>query len=127
MHELTATQELVATAVEQARLAGAGRVTDVWLEIGSLSTITEEAVRFYWPGIARGTTAADSRLHVELVPGLISCRTCGLRGAADDLPICSACGSPDVSVVQGGVCRLSAIDIEAAVVPGPWEVHAGTS
>jgi hydrogenase nickel incorporation protein HypA/HybF len=115
MHELAATQRLLETALQQAQASNGGRITDVYLVVGQMSEMADEAVRFYWAGISSGTPAEGARLHFRHVPAEFLCLACNHRyaPAADDVA-CPECGSTRVKIVAGDEFGLEAIDVEPA-------------
>jgi hypothetical protein len=62
MHELGITQRLLEVVLDRAATAGAGRITDVHLEIGEASDVAPEALAWYWPEVSRSTPAEGARL-----------------------------------------------------------------
>lgn len=113
MHELPVTQSLLNLAVKHAEAAGAARVTDIYVEIGQLSSYVDESVQFYWDLIAKGTVAAGARLHFHRVPMELECRDCHTcfrpNGAGLE---CPKCKSDRVEVVGGDVFQLVGLDVE---------------
>ncbi len=74
MHELAIVEEIVAAVAE----AGGGRpVRHIVLEIGRLSTVLPDAVRFCFDLAAEGTVAEGAALEIVEVPGRGRCRACG--------------------------------------------------
>ena len=65
MHELGIAQEVVALVAADAR----GTVTRVVLEIGKLSAVLPEAIRFCFDLCSDGTVVAGAELDIVLVPG----------------------------------------------------------
>ena len=66
MHELGIAQEVVALVAEHAQ----GKVTRVVLEIGKLSAILPDAVRFCFDLCSEGTVVAGAQLEIIEIPGL---------------------------------------------------------
>jgi len=119
MHELSVTENLLSIALRHAREAGAGRVTDLYVVIGDLSSIVDDSVQFYWDIVAEGSLAEGARLHFRRVPIEVMCVDCRHRysPARDDLA-CPACGSARIRIAAGEEFSLEAIDVEeAAPVP----------
>jgi len=118
MHELSVTEALLDLALRHARAAQAIRITDVNVVIGQLSTVIDDSVQFYWDMISGGTPAAGARLHFRRVPALFQCGEChhGYAPAAEVLA-CPACGSFQVSLIQGDELYLETLDIEPGGQP----------
>jgi hydrogenase nickel incorporation protein HypA/HybF len=110
MHELAATERLLAQAEQQASSAD-GRLTDVHVVLGELSTITEEAVRFYWNLLSAGRPSAEARLHFRPQPAAWRCLDCAQGQGAGLAEQCPACGSYRLHLTGGQDCYLEAIDI----------------
>ena len=64
MHEAGVAQRLLGVVLERAARSGATRVVTVELEAGPESAVSDEAVRFHWAEVARGTPAEGAVLHV---------------------------------------------------------------
>jgi hydrogenase nickel incorporation protein HypA/HybF len=74
VHELAITEGVVDAVT--GRLPGA-RVTCVRLEIGALSGVAADSVRFCFDLVTEGTSLAGARLEISQPPGRCSCRACG--------------------------------------------------
>ncbi|HEY6279659.1 MAG TPA: hydrogenase maturation nickel metallochaperone HypA [Streptosporangiaceae bacterium] len=111
MHEYGITEEVVAAVA--GRLPDA-TVTRVHLEIGSLSGVSADSVRFYFGPATEGTNLAGASLEISEVAARCRCRACGEEFEPDGpIPLCS-CGSPDAEVLSGGDLRILAVDVAAA-------------
>jgi hydrogenase nickel incorporation protein HypA/HybF len=103
MHEMGITQSIVETI--GARL-GDAPVHRVRLEIGALSGVLPDAVRFAFELVTPGTTLEGAVLEIDEPEGAARCRTCGAAfGTAEVLPLCG-CGSADVEVLGGRQLRI---------------------
>jgi hydrogenase nickel incorporation protein HypA/HybF len=103
MHEMAITQSIVDTIGER---LGAAPVHRVRLEIGKLSGVVPDAVRFAFELVTAGTTLDGAVLEIDEPVGDARCRTCGAEFAtAEVLPLC-ACGSADVAVLGGQQLRI---------------------
>lgn len=113
MHELSLAVQLVQTAEEAARAAGARRVASVMLKVGTLSGVAEEALRFAFDVAAAGTLLAGSRLDIRPVPVTVRCPACG----EVELPSpqrfrCPRCDAPTADVQAGRELELESIEVE---------------
>lgn len=98
MHELSITRNIVAIVCERANGA---KVTQVTLEVGKLSAIIPDAIRFCFDVVAQGTVLEGARLEVIEVPGRGRCRVCGLDVELRQLVERCACGSSDLDRLTG--------------------------
>jgi hydrogenase nickel incorporation protein HypA/HybF len=108
VHELAITQEVVALVAERA--AGA-RVTRVVLEIGRLSAVLPDAVRFCFDLCAEGTVLEGATLDVIETPGQARCRRCG-EGVTLTRPFGQcACGGTDLEWLSGEELKVKEIEV----------------
>ena len=108
MHELGLTQEIVAIVSEQ---AGQRRVQRIVLEIGKLSCILPDAIRFCFDACTEGTVAEGAVLEIIEKAGRGSCRQCGAELAMEKpLTVCS-CGSGDVEWLSGDELTIQAVEL----------------
>lgn len=114
MHELSITRSIVAICAENANGA---RVTGVTLEIGKLSGVMAEAVRFCFDICAKDTSLEGAALEVIETPGLARCRNCGGEFALVALFGRCACGSADLDVVAGKDLKVKQMEVEECVQP----------
>jgi hydrogenase nickel incorporation protein HypA/HybF len=107
MHELGIAQEVVAIVCERAP----GRVTRVVLEIGKLSAILPDAVRFCFDLCTEGTVVEGATLEIIEVPGLARCRDCG-RDVTLERPFgrCE-CGSTDLDWLSGDELKVKEFEV----------------
>ncbi|MEH2424313.1 MAG: hydrogenase maturation nickel metallochaperone HypA [Nostoc sp.] len=113
MHELGITQNIVAIVTEHAKDA---KVQRVLLEIGKLSAIMPDAIRFCFDICTQGTVLAGAKLEILEIPGLGRCRQCGAEIALDKpFGICN-CGSVQLDLVTGEELKIKEIEIEELCV-----------
>lgn len=67
MHELAISRNIVAIVSEA---AGARRVRRVTLEIGQVSGVMPEAIRFSFDVVAQGTVLEGATLEIRETPGM---------------------------------------------------------
>ncbi|WP_027944441.1 hydrogenase maturation nickel metallochaperone HypA [Amycolatopsis taiwanensis] len=108
MHELSITQCVVDAIAE--RFADS-RVLAVRLEIGKLSGVVPDAVRFCFDLVAEGTSVAGARLDIDEPAGCATCRTCGGLFEIDQPILMCPCGSADVEVTSGGELRIFSVEV----------------
>jgi hydrogenase nickel incorporation protein HypA/HybF len=108
VHELGITQEVVALAEEH---AGGRKVTRVVLEIGTLSGVLPDAVRFCFDLCAEGTAAEGATLEIVETPGRGRCRACGGEVALErPFGVC-ACGGTDLEWLAGDELRVRELEL----------------
>jgi hydrogenase nickel incorporation protein HypA/HybF len=109
VHELSIAEGVVDAIRER---TGDARVVRIFLEIGKLSCVEPEAVRFCFELCARGTSVEGAALDIEEVPGRARCGGCGAEDVEVDgaIPLCR-CGSADLEVVAGDRMLVRAVEI----------------
>jgi hydrogenase nickel incorporation protein HypA/HybF len=110
VHELSVTRSVVAILSEH---AAGQRVTRVRLEIGRLSAIMPEAIRFCFGVCAQNSPAAGAVLEIDEIAGRGRCRRCQAEVALEALVgLCPACGSADLQVVAGQEMKIKEMEVE---------------
>lgn len=111
MHELGITQNIVAIVTEYAQGVPVTRVT---LEIGQLSAILPDAIRFCFDVCAKGTLLEGSTLEIIEVAGRGKCRHCGHETNLD-IPygICEACDSIELDIIAGQELKIKEMETAA--------------
>ncbi len=113
MHELALCEGILQALEEQAKIQPFARVHAVWLEIGVLSSVEPEALRFNFDVITRGTLAEGSRLEIVTVPAQAWCLPCGEKiSIRQYFDACPQCGSHQLQVVEGEELRIQQLEVE---------------
>jgi hydrogenase nickel incorporation protein HypA/HybF len=95
-------KNLLAIVDRAARDEGGAPVRVVHLRIGEMAGVSEDALRFAFDVMAKGTAAEGASLGVEKVPLRIRCTGCGAdSNPADFVFICPECGSRDIEILAG--------------------------
>jgi hydrogenase nickel incorporation protein HypA/HybF len=108
VHELALTESVVDAVTE--RLPGA-RISCVRLEIGALSGVVADSVRFCFDVVTEGTPLQGARLDISHTPGWCRCRSCGAEFQPDGALMLCPCGSADVTVLQGEEFMISSVQV----------------
>lgn len=112
MHELSVTRSIVEACSGKA--AGA-RVYRVTLEVGTLTCVMPEALRFCYDVAVEGTPLEGSELEIIQIPGRSRCRDCGVEVAMRELLATCDCGSHNLEAPEGGdELRIKSMEIEEA-------------
>jgi hydrogenase nickel incorporation protein HypA/HybF len=111
VHEYGITESVVTAVAE--RLPDA-TISCVHLEIGSLSGVSADSVRFYFGMAAEGTNLEGARLEIREVPARCRCGACGTEFEPDGpIPLCQ-CGSAGAAVLSGGDMRIVSVEVASA-------------
>jgi len=113
MHELGITRNIVAIVSERSRGQQVLRVT---LEVGRLSGMFAEAIRFCFDVCSKGTPLADATLEINEVEGRGHCDACGAEPVmAAPLGRCPVCREPRLRIVAGTELKIREMEVESCV------------
>ncbi|MGR9037281.1 MAG: hydrogenase maturation nickel metallochaperone HypA, partial [Gammaproteobacteria bacterium] len=102
MHELSLLENVREILETHAQSQDFARVTRVSLEIGKLSCVEPEALRFGFDVVMKGSLAEGAELVITETGGIGRCRQCGGKTVMEALyDPCNHCGGPFVDIVQG--------------------------
>lgn len=116
MHELSVMSQVVESVKKELEGKRIARVCSVRLEIGELTMLGKEQLKFAWGVLTEDTPIKGARLVIVKKPAIIECTKCGYRGGARHpsglgshliLPYiaCPGCGG-EVKIVGGRECII---------------------
>ena len=108
MHELGITRSVVAICSERSLGAPVRRVT---LEIGALSAVLPDSVRFCFDICAKGTPLEGALLEIIEVPGGALCSDCGAEVPLRELYGRCGCGSANLCLVAGEELKIKEMEV----------------
>lgn len=108
MHELALMQSLVETVEER---VGDSQVAVVRLEVGQLTCVLPDALRFCFDACAHGTRLERARLEIIAIEARGRCRRCGDEQALDSVVTVCGCGSHDMHVLCGQELRVREVEV----------------
>jgi hydrogenase nickel incorporation protein HypA/HybF len=121
MHELGITRNIVAIVAEHA----AGRkVTRVALDVGRLSGVMSDAIRFSFDVVVQGTSIEGARLEIRDIDGRGRCRQCRAEFATPALYTPCGCGSRDVERIAGEELKVREFEFETEASADPRRAAA---
>jgi len=113
MHEVSLMKNLLGVVAGAAGREGGGPVRTIHLRIGELSGVNEDALRFAFDVLSRGTIAEGGTLECEIIPLAARCRECGAEFHPRDLVfLCPSCGGADIEVITGREMEVDYICID---------------
>lgn len=113
MHEMSLCESVLRILEDSAASRGFARVKTVWLEIGALTCVEPEAMRFCFAAVTRGSLAEQADLEIINVAGEAWCERC-----ASSVPItqrfdaCPECGAFPLRVTDGEQTRVKELEVE---------------
>src|SRR5438876_786464 len=108
MHELGITQEILEIVCDRAEGATVRRVV---LEIGQLTMVAPDALRFCFDVCSAGTPAEGSLLEIIETPGRARCRACAVELTLEQPFGRCACGSGDLEWLAGNELKINEIEV----------------
>jgi len=108
MHELSITRSIVELCAER---AGDRRVARVTLEIGRLSGVVADSLRFCYDLCTEGTPLEGSALEIIDIAGKGRCRDCAREVSLDGWPALCECGSANLEWSAGEELRIKEMEL----------------
>ncbi|TWD82009.1 hydrogenase-3 nickel incorporation protein HypA [Kribbella amoyensis] len=108
MHELAIAESVIGAVTDK---VGDGPVTVVRLEIGKLSGVVVDSLRFCFDVVAAGTGLERATLDIDEPAGRAYCRDCGDEFALEDPIMLCPCGSANLDVLSGRQLRILSVEV----------------
>ena len=120
MHELSMADAIVKTVLDAAEKNQAEQILEVTIEIGKLTMLNPEQLRFLLEVLTEDTLLEGSEIILEEIPVEIVCKSCNYAGLTDLddsdhyllIVKCPECGERDLEVTAGRECNIKNIKIE---------------
>jgi hydrogenase nickel incorporation protein HypA/HybF len=113
MHEMSLCESVLQILEQQAKAQQFYKVKTVWLEIGALSGVEIEALRFSFDMVVQGSIADGARLEIIEAAGQAWCLPCGRNVVIQQLyDQCPHCGSHQLQVNAGDQMRIKELEVE---------------
>src|SRR5215471_11093238 len=110
MHELALTHSIVEMVIEHAR---GRRVRRVTLEVGRLTCVMPNALRFCFDVATLGTALEGATLDIIEVEAQAHCNVCGETFWQDELATPCSCGARDFARISGEELRVKQYEVDA--------------
>jgi hydrogenase nickel incorporation protein HypA/HybF len=108
VHELSITRSIVTAVSERIGDAKAKRLR---LEIGKMSGVVADSVRFCFEIAAADTVLEGAELEIIETPGRAKCRECDSEfEMPDTIPLCH-CGSADIEILDGKQLLIKEVEL----------------
>jgi len=112
MHEAGVMQRVVKTILASMEQAGASRVTNVQLALGSSDHFTEEAVRQYFQALTQNTPIEGATLILSWLPATYQCLSCQHRFESTvAAAVCPQCSDLALEISHQDGCYIRSIDV----------------
>ncbi|MBP5199974.1 MAG: hydrogenase maturation nickel metallochaperone HypA [Schwartzia sp.] len=112
MHEMAIAEGILDIAKEQAAKEKSARILKIGLLIGEMAGVEEDALRFCFSALTRGTLAENAELSIVRVPLVGRCGSCDFEKPVENYNfICPKCGG-GLAVVSGRELRVEYLEME---------------
>ena len=112
MHELSLCEQVLELIQQQAGLQAFKQVKTVHLEIGKLSCVEAEAMRFCFDSVVAGSIAEGARLEIEQPEALGWCSACQqLMHIEQRFEVCAHCGHFPLEIRKGEQMRIKYLEV----------------
>ena len=108
MHEIGIVQEVLSIIFSEVRQE---KITKVVLQIGKLSAVMPDAVRFGFELCSEGTRAEGARLEIIETPGLAWCAACEKEFQTDVFFGACVCGNPQLEWKSGDELKIREVEV----------------
>lgn len=113
MHEMSLAENVLQIIEQSAIEQKFTRIKTVWLEIGLLSCVEPEALRFHFDVVTRDSIAHQAQLEIIRIQGYGCCNHC-----AHEMPLasiydsCPKCDNYDIRIIRGDEMRVKELEVE---------------
>ena len=120
MHELSMADAMVKTVLDVAEKNDAIEIIEVTIEIGKLTMLNPEQIRFLLEVLVENTLLEGAEVNIVELPVELKCNLCEYTGLADmddsdhylAIVKCPECGERNVEITAGRECNVKNIKIE---------------
>jgi hydrogenase nickel incorporation protein HypA/HybF len=124
MHEYSMMQTVLEAVLNAAEPHKAEKVLEISIEVGELTFLKPEELKFVFSILSKGTIAEKARLHIKRIRPRIKCAECGYEGYVKyegpehhslDIPLqlkCTKCGSTKVEITSGRECNVREVKLK---------------
>jgi len=113
MHELSIAEALIKQVTAIASEHQATEIRSITVEIGVLSGVDPEALKWAFPIAAEDSVASGAELVLETEPAIVTCNDCGAATpvAHPAYLLCASCDSPQVTIDKGRNLLIQSIEL----------------
>lgn len=112
MHEVGLMESVLQLACDRAQQNGATKIHRIGLQVGTVSGVVPEALRFAFDACTQGTLAEGATLDIESLPALCHCPQCHIEFEPTDwVYVCPQCDRPSSDIRQGHELLLTTLEI----------------
>ena len=112
MHEIGVVRSMVKTVTAFAEANQITDIAEIVVDVGELSLVIPEYVEELYPAVAAETPLKDTKLILEIVPGMAECDECDeIFNVVENEGYCPNCGSFEKTVLTGKDFNIKEIHV----------------
>ena len=122
MHDLSVSQAIARTVLEQAKEKRVRKILSLNLELGELTFLNPEQIHFWLKELFKDTPAQGTKIYIKKIFSRIKCKKCEYEGSMslrDDpffhiyFPLlrCPCCNSTSLEIKAGRECLIRRIKV----------------
>lgn len=113
MHEMSIMQSVIQTITEQATIKGFSKIKNICLDVGKLSCVESEALKFCFEALASSSICDSATLTIIETPALAFCENCNTTSEISRYgETCPLCGGNDLILKAGDKIFIKQIEVE---------------
>ncbi len=113
MHEMSIALNIIDIVSSEARKNNSEKINEVEVEIGQLSGVELESLKFSLDIAKKNTPLANSSTKFLTIDAEAKCRDCNCIFKLNDfIGTCPDCGKFDLEIIKGKELRVKSINIE---------------
>jgi len=113
MHEISLCEGILQVIESESEKQGFSKVLTICLEIGDLSCVETEALKFGFEVVTRNTIADGAKLEIINIPAKAWCMKCSknvtVKNRFDE---CPDCGSYQLQATGGDEMRIKELEVD---------------
>lgn len=113
MHEMSIVLSIIDAVAAKAGQEKAQKVNGIELEVGKVSGVQPEALKFCFSVAAKNTIVEGADLAIHETEPVVECEECGRRFPVNGFYAeCESCGSLKTSIISGRELLIKSITLE---------------
>ncbi len=113
MHEFSVALNIVDIASKTAKEAHAEKINEVEIDVGILSGVVLEALRFALESAVKDTLLENANIIINEIKAKVRCNECNTEFEPDShIAQCPVCGSFNFNIIHGRELRVKSINVD---------------
>ena len=110
MHELSIAQNIVELSTEESKKQNMHNISEIYIEIGSMSGVILEALEFAMEEAVKGSVLESAKINYLNIQAKAVCSKCKNHFDVDDFfAVCPKCGSFETDINSGKDLKIKKI------------------